>query len=180
MRDKCRQDNSVTLINERIRFEELRVVSESEQLGVMPTAKALDLAFQKGLDLIVITENATPPVAKIIDANKYFYEQKRKEKEQAKKQRESRVEIKEVQFRPGIDKHDFDTKLKNIERFLEKGAKVKCLLKFRGRENANHALGFDIMNRIIDKLEDTEWDSKPTLNGNRLIGILKRGKNGQI
>lgn len=165
-------------INGQIRYHELRVVDDSGQLGVMEKSKALGIAQSRGLDLVVITESAKPPVAKILDANKYFYEQKRREKEAAKRQRESRVEVKEIQFRPGIGDHDFETKLKNIEKFLSKGNKVKLMVRFRGRENANKQVGFEILERVVETLEHTEWDSKPSLNGNRLIGIVKRGKNG--
>jgi translation initiation factor IF-3 len=164
-------------INDQIRHREMRVVCNDEQLGVMTRDQALNEAYTRGLDLVIISESAIPPVARILDADKYFYELKRKEKEQAKKQRESRIEVKEVQFRPGIDTHDFETKIKHIEKFLSKGAKVKCLLKFRGRENANKQLGFEVMSRIIDQLTNAEWDSNPTLNGNRLVGILRRGTN---
>lgn len=165
-------------INGQIRFNELRVIDESGQLGVMNKNEALQIAERRGLDLVVITESASPPVAKILDANKYFYEQKRKEKDAAKRQRESRIELKEIQFRPGIGDHDFETKLKNIDKFLTKGNKVKLMVRFRGRENANKQIGFEILNRVFESFDDVEWDSKPSLNGNRLIGIIKRGKNG--
>lgn len=165
-------------INSQIRYNELRVIDDDGQVGIMTKNDALHIAKNRGLDLIVITESANPPVAKILDANKYFYEQKRKEKEAAKKQRENRVEVKEIQFRPGIGDHDFDTKLKNIERFLSKGNKVKLMVRFKGRENANKQAGFEILNRVVETLDEVEWDSKPNINGNRLIGIVKRGKNG--
>lgn len=165
------------LINGEIKFNTLRVIQESDQLGVLSKTEALRIAESKGLDLVVITESANPPVAKILDANKYFYEQKRREKDAAKRQRESRVEVKEIQFRPGIGDHDFETKLKNIDKFLAKGNKVKLMVRFRGRENANKQIGFDILNRVFDSFNEIEWDSKPNLNGNRLIGIIKRGKN---
>lgn len=165
-------------INGQIRFNELRVIDESGQLGVMNKNEALQIAERRGLDLVVITESASPPVAKILDANKYFYEQKRREKDAAKRQRESRIELKEIQFRPGIGDHDFETKLKNIDKFLTKGNKVKLMVRFRGRENANKQIGFEILNRVFESFDDVEWDSKPSLNGNRLIGIIKRGKNG--
>lgn len=165
------------LINGEIKFNTLRVIEESDQLGVLSKTEALRIAESKGLDLVVITESANPPVAKILDANKYFYEQKRREKDAAKRQRESRVEVKEIQFRPGIGDHDFETKLKNIDKFLAKGNKVKLMVRFRGRENANKQIGFDILNRVFDSFNEIEWDSKPNLNGNRLIGIIKRGKN---
>jgi len=122
----------------------------------------------------VISEKSDPPVAKLLDANKYFYEQKRKEKEAAKRQRENKIVIKEMQFRLGIDQHDFETKIKNIEKFLSKGNKVKCVIRYRGRENANKQQGFGIMERIVDCIDNTDWDTKPSLNGNRLIGILTR------
>lgn len=165
-------------INGDIRYKELRVIDQSGQLGVMSKNKALSIAEQQGLDLVVITETANPPVAKILDANKHFYEIKRREKETAKRQRESRVDVKEIQFRPNIGDHDFETKLKHIDNFLSKGAKVRCMVRYRGRENANKQLGFEILQRVCETLENTEWEQKPNLNGNRLIGILKRGKNG--
>jgi len=164
-------------INGEIKFNTLRVIEESDQLGVLSKTEALRIAESKGLDLVVITESADPPVAKILDANKYFYEQKRREKDAAKRQRESRIEVKEIQFRPGIGDHDFETKLKNIDKFLAKGNKVKLMVRFRGRENANKQIGFEILNRVFDSFNEIEWDSKPNLNGNRLIGIIKRGKN---
>ena len=165
-------------VNGQIRFNELRVVDESGQLGVMSKSDALRAATERGLDLVVITESANPPVAKITDANKFFYEQKRREKEAAKRQRESRIEIKEIQFRPGIGEHDFETKLKNIDKFLSKGNKVKLMVRFKGRENANRQIGFDILDKVFQSFDEIEWDAKPNLNGNRLIGIIKRGKNG--
>ena len=165
-------------INSKIVYNTLRVVDGDTQLGIMSKSKALDIAQSRGLDLVVITESAKPPVAKIIDANKYLYEAKRREKEAAKRQRESRIEVKEIQFRPNIGDHDFNTKLKNIEKFLLKGNKVKLMVRFKGRENANKKPGFDILERVVTTVTEVEWDSRPSLNGNRLIGILKRGKNG--
>jgi len=165
-------------INSRIIYNTLRVVDGDNQLGVMSKNKALSIAKDRGLDLVIVTESANPPVAKILDASKYLYEQKRREKEVAKRQRESRIEVKEIQFRPGIGDHDFDTKMKNIEKFLSKGNKVKLMVRFKGRQNANKQIGFDILERVATTLTEVEWDAKPSLNGNRLIGILKRGKNG--
>lgn len=173
MRNKF--NNSKPNINNDISYEKLRVIHGEKQLGIIDKYKAVAIAKSNDLDLVVITESANPPVAKILDASKYFYEQKRREKETAKKQRESRIEVKEIQFRPGIGDHDFETKLKNIDRFLSKGNKVKLLVRFRGRENANKKVGFDILERVYESFSDIEWDSKPSLNGNRLIGIIKRG-----
>ena len=108
------------LVNEAIRFPQLRVVGESGQLGVMSRDDALTLAIKHQTDLVVISPTGNPPVAKLLNANKYFYEQKRKLKETAKKQRENQVVLKEMQFRLGIDQHDFETKCRNIIKFLEK------------------------------------------------------------
>lgn len=165
------------LINADIKHSKLRVIDDNEQLGIMDKDSAVRIAESKGMDLVVITESANPPVAKILDANKYFYEQKRREKDAAKRQRESRIEIKEIQFRPGIGIHDFETKLKNIDRFLSKGNKVKLMVRFKGRENSNKKVGFEILEKVFESFNDIEWDSKPNINGNRLMGIIKRGKN---
>jgi len=161
-------------INENIQHNTLRVVGDNQQFGIVSLDQALELAKQHQTDLVVISEKSDPPVAKLLDANKYFYEQKRREKEAAKKQRENQIVIKEVQFRLGIGENDFDIKLKNIEKFLSKGNKVKCVVRYKGRENANKQQGFAIIDRITDNLENSDWESKPSLNGNRLIGILMR------
>ena len=106
---------------------------------------------------------------------KEMYERrKNNEKETAKKQRENTIVVKEMQFRLGIGDNDFDIKLKNIEKFLNKGNKVKCVIRYKGRENANKQLGFEVLQRIIDNIENSQWEYKPNLNGNRLIGILMR------
>jgi translation initiation factor IF-3 len=161
-------------INSDIRYYNVRLVGDEGQLGVMTKDQALAIAEQRKKDLVVINEKADPPIAKLLDANKYFYEQKRREKETAKKQRENQIIIKEVQFRLGIGDNDFDIKLKNIEKFLNKGNKVKCVVRYKGRENANKQQGFAIIDRITQSLENTDWEGKPSLNGNRLIGVLAR------
>jgi len=161
-------------INENIQHNTLRVVKDNEQFGIVSLDQALELAKQHQTDLVLINEKSDPSIAKLLDANKYFYEQKRREKETAKKQRENQIIIKEVQFRLGIGDNDFDIKLKNIEKFLNKGNKVKCVVRYKGRENANKQQGFAIIDRITQSLENTDWEGKPSLNGNRLIGVLAR------
>ena len=168
-----RQTNN-RFVNDAISFSTLRVVGETGQFGVMSKREALTLAEQHKTDLVVISPNGDPPVAKLLDANKYFYEQKRKEKEAAKKQRENQIIVKEMQFRLGIDQHDFDTKCKSITKFLEKNNKVKCVIRYKGRENSNKQVGFSIMDRIIEYINFATWDTKPAINGNRMIGILMR------
>ena len=162
------------MINHNIPYKMLRIIDDQGQLGVMTLGEAINKARDRDLDVVLINAKAEPPVAKILQASKYFYEQKKREKEAAKKQRENQIVIKEVQFRLNIDTNDFDTKLRNIERFLSKGNKVKCIIRYKGRENANKQVGFDLMEKILNTVEKTEWDSKPSLNGNRLIGILTR------
>jgi len=162
------------LVNEAIRFPKLRVVGESGQLGVMSRDDALTLAIKHQTDLVVISPTGNPPVAKLLNANKYFYEQKRKEKETAKKQRENQVVVKEMQFRLGIDQHDFETKCRNIVKFLEKNNKVKCIIRYKGRENANKQQGFVLMDRMLEFASIGIWETKPAINGNRMIGTLMR------
>lgn len=174
MRNKLPVNDQKRLINDGIRYPNVRVVTDEGNIGIVSVSEALNIASQHKKDLVIINEKSQPPIAKLLDANKYFYEQKRKEKEAAKKQRESKVVIKEMQFKLGIGDNDFDTKLKNIEKFLSKGNKVKCVIRYRGRENANKQQGFGIMERITEKIENTQWDAKPSLNGNRLIGVLVR------
>ena len=174
MRNKLPVNDQKRLINDGIRYPNVRVVTDEGNIGIVSVSEALNIASQHKKDLVIINEKSQPPIAKLLDAGKYFYEQKRKEKEAAKKQRESKVVIKEMQFKLGIGDNDFDTKLKNIEKFLSKGNKVKCVIRYRGRENANKQQGFGIMERITEKIENTQWDAKPSLNGNRLIGVLVR------
>jgi translation initiation factor IF-3 len=162
--------------NDSIRFHEVRVNAEGEALGILSKAAALNAARQRGLDLVLVTENAKPPVCKIVDLNKFLYQKKQKEKEQARKQRESRIEVKEVQFKPNIDTHDFQTKCKHVQRFIEKGNHVKLMVRFRGREMANKQVGFQIISRLMETVEGLGFEAKPSLNGNRLIAIVKGEK----
>jgi len=169
-----KQAETRKLINKDIKYPNLRVIKEDGQQQILSRYDAVKLAENYGKDLVVINEKAEPPIAKLLDAGKYFYEQKRKEKEAAKRQRESQIIVKEMQFKLGIGDNDFETKLKNIDKFLDKGNKGKCVIRYRGRENANKQQGFGIMERIADSLENSHWDSNPSLNGNRLIGVLTR------
>ena len=162
------------MVNDDIRFRQLRVVGDTGQIGVMSKEQALTLAEQHNTDLVVISPDGDPPVAKLLNANKYFYEQKRKAKETAKRQRENQIVIKEMQFRLGIDQHDFETKCKSITKFLEKNNKVKCLIRYKGRENANKQQGFVVMDRIVETIGIGQWETKPAINGNRMIGVLMR------
>jgi translation initiation factor IF-3 len=174
--DRRKPQQPQVVVNEKIRYSEVRVSSDSEDLGVMNTRDAVQHAKGQGLDLVLITEKASPPVCKIVDLNKFLYQQKQRAKEAAKKQREGRIEIKEVQFRPNIDNHDFETKCKHVQRFVEKGNHVKLMVRFRGREMANTKVGFEIINRLMDEVSGLTFEARPNLNGNRLIAVVKGEK----
>lgn len=163
-----------TIINWRIRADKLRVIDKDRvALGIMTKDEALSLAKEEGLDLVLVVENATPPVAKIIELNKYLYEQQKNEKEMAKKARASRIEVKEVKFKPNICEHDLHIKLKRAQDFLDSGAKVKITIQMRGRENSNSNVVFSHFKESIDSfLENFKYDSPLMLNGNRITGVL--------
>lgn len=140
-------------------------------LGVMSVSAAIALADEAGLDLVEISPNATPPVCKILDHGKYKYEQQKKAAEARKNQKV--VDVKEVKIRPGIEKHDYDVKMRNARRFLEGGDKVKVTMRFRGREMAHQEIGFDLLKRMIDELADVgKVDLHPKMEGRQIIMVL--------
>jgi translation initiation factor IF-3 len=159
-------------INEEIRAREVRVVSASnEQLGVMVLREALRLAAESQLDLVEVAPLAKPPVCRMMDYGKYKYEQQKREKEAKKKQKI--VTIKEVKVRPNIEDHDFQVKLKNAQRFLLDGDKVKATVMFRGRELSHPELGRQVLVRMAGELKEianVERDAK--LEGKNMIMIL--------
>lgn len=137
----------------------------------MRPEEALRMAEDIGLDLVEISPNASPPVCKIMDFGKYKYEQQKKAAEARKNQHV--IEVKEVKFRPNIDTHDYDVKMRNVSRFLEEGDKVKVTLRFRGREMAHMELGRELLNRVatdIDTLGKVE--SMPKVEGRQMIMIV--------
>ena len=138
-------------INEEIRDKEVRLIgADSEQLGVVPIAKAQQLAREKDLDLVKIAPKAEPPVCRVMDYGKFRFEQAKKEKEAKKHQKI--VELKEIRLSPGIDAHDLNFKLRNAQRFLEDGDKVKVSIRFRGREMAHTTIGETQMHRFAEGL----------------------------
>jgi translation initiation factor IF-3 len=175
--DNRNERDTGVIANDRIRFPRVRVQSESgEALGIMYTRQAQDLAYDQDLDLVLITDKADIPVCRITDLNKFLYQKKQQEKETAKKQRENRIDVKEVQFRPGIDTHDFEVKCNHIKKFVERGAVVRVMVRFRGRENSNTELGFTIINKMMETVSGIVFEQKPQLNGNRLIATVKLEK----
>ena len=156
-------------VNENIRARELRVIdSEGEQLGVLSKDEALDKAEQVELDLVLVSPNAKPPVARIMDYGKYRYEQQRKEREQ--RQNQKQVSLKEVRLSPTIEKNDFDTKLRQARKFLEKGDKVKASIRFRGRAITHKEIGREVLERFAEELKDVaEVEQRPKMDGRSMF-----------
>ncbi len=154
--------------NERIRIPEIRVIGpDGRQIGVMKTREALDMAKNVGLDLVEVSPTARPPVCRIIDYGKYMYEQSKRDKD--KKAGSGAAKLKEVKFRVRIDQHDYMTKLRHAEDFLDKGNKLKITLMFRGREMEHKQLGFEVVKRAIEDLEHmAKADSEPRLVGRNI------------
>lgn len=144
---------------------------QGQNCGVVPYFEALHRAEAVALDLVEIVPNATPPVCKILDYGRFRFNEQKKQSEARKKQKT--VEIKEIKLRPGIDKHDYETKLKAIIRFLSEGDKVKITLRFRGREMAHQNLGNILLNKVKDDVQTlAKLESEPMLDGKQMIMIL--------
>ncbi len=152
--------------NERIRVPEIRVIApDGRNLGVMQTRDALQLAKEAGLDLLEISPNARPPVCRILDYGKYKYEQSKKDKDKDHHQQK----LKEVKFRVRVDQHDYMTKIRHAEEFLDKGSKVKLTLMFRGREMEHTDLGFEVIRRAVVDLDHIAHpDNEPRLAGRNI------------
>ena len=153
------------IMNDAIRARELRVISENKgQLGILPRDEALSLAEEEGLDLVLISPDAKPPVAKIMDYGKYKYQQEKKKKEAKKNQK--KIEVKEVKFSCKIAQNDIDYKVKHAREFLEKGKHVKLRVFLKGREMATPELGVEVLNNIWPLLEDiATLEKAPTQEG---------------
>ena len=136
-----------------IQVREVRVIDENKAaLGVLPTAQAVQLARDRGLDLVEIAPTADPPVCKITDYGKFLYEQHKKDHEAKKHQKQ--IQIKEIKFRPKISIHDYDFKMKHVKRFLGEGNKVKVTVMLRGREKQKPELGYQVLDRVLGDLKD--------------------------
>jgi translation initiation factor IF-3 len=156
--------------NQRIRASEVRVIGpEGDQLGLMSSGEAYQLAQRAGLDLVEVAAQARPPVCRIMDFGKYVYEQQKKSKES----KATGSKVKEVKFRVRIEQHDFLTNLRHAEEFLDKGNKVKLTLFFRGREMAHQDLGYDTIRRAIKDLDHIGTaDNEPRLMGRNIIVMM--------
>ena len=159
-------------INEQIKANKVQVIDEQgEKRGVMGIHDALDLAYEKKLDLVLVAPNAEIPVCKIMNYGKYKFEQSKKEKEAKKKQKI----IKEIRITPNIEQHDFEFKLKNAQKFIEDGNKVKITVRFRGREMNYLKLGEQVLNKFIEELaEISTVEKKPLLEGKNMFIILAK------
>ena len=157
--------------NERIRAREIRVIGpDSQQIGILSTPDALNMARKMGLDLVEISATAQPPVCRILDFGKYQYEIAKKGKDQ---KRQTKTKLKEVKFRVRIEQHDYLVKLKRAEEFLDKGNKVKLTLTFRGREMEHKELGFDVVKRAVGDLNHIGvGDGQPKMAGRNITLLM--------
>lgn len=161
------------MLNRNISSKEVRLIDdEGNNHGVILTAKALQMAEDRDLDLVVVSPNQEPPVAKILDYGKYKYEVEKRAKEAKKKQHV--VEIKEIKIRYKIDTHDYDVRIKNIKKFIASGNKVKIVVMLRGREMQHSKLAFDLANRFLTDLENEPLiiEKKPSLDGRNVVIML--------
>ena len=159
--------------NEKIRSSEVQVISsDGKNLGTLDTKQAINIARQEGLDLIEISPNANPPVCKIIDVGKYKYDLQKKANKAKKKQKI--VNLKEIKLRPVTEIHDYNFKIKNAQKFLTKGDKVKFTVQFRGREMQHTHLGYELMQRIINDITNLgKVEVQPKFEGRQIITIIQ-------
>ncbi|MBK0400461.1 translation initiation factor IF-3 [Limibaculum sp. M0105] len=164
-------------INRQIRNPEIRLIDhEGNNVGLVSPQRALEMAQEVGLDLVEISPNATPPVCKIMDFGKFKYEQQKKAAEARKKQKV--IEVKEVKFRPNIDTHDYEVKMRSVHKFLGEGDKVKITLRFRGREMAHQELGRELLQKIAeDVTEIGKVESFPKLEGRQMTMVIAAAKS---
>lgn len=160
------------IVNEDIRAKEVRVITENgEQLGVLQTKDAIKEAYSRDLDLVLVAAEANPPVAKMMNYSKYRYEQQKRQKEMRKNQKV--IQVKEIRLSPTIEKHDFDTKVKSVSKFIQSGDKVKVTLKFFGRMIAHQEVGKKVMDDFADALNEIATiEVKPKLDGKTMFMVL--------
>jgi len=187
----CRQEGGYTIVNQRrvlpgrvvdktrvnnqIRLskaKEIRVVADEGQIGIMDIDSALKLAGERDLDLVEISPKAEPPVCKIMDYQKYKFEEGKKERKAKKNQ--TTITLKEIRMRPSIDTHDYEFKKRSVRKFIGHGDKVKVTIRFRGREFSRQDLGTDVLNRLALELEDiAKVESQPKMDGRQMVMILR-------
>ena len=159
-------------INDDIREREVHLIDkDGANRGTVPISEALALAKEAGLDLVEISPNATPPVCKLLDFGKFKYQEQKKQAEARKKQKV--VEVKEVKFRPMIDDHDYEVKMRSVRRFFDEGDKVKVTLRFRGREMAHQDIGFKLLQRVrAETAPIAKVEAEPLMEGRQMTMVL--------
>ena len=160
------------IINDRIRAKEVRLIGrDGEQVGVISRDEALRMAEEAEMDLVLVSPNAKPPVARVIDYGKYRYEQQKREKEQRKNQKT--VNVKEIRLSPTIDDHDFNTKLRQARSFIEDEDKVKVAIRFRGRAITHKEIGREVLDRFAEGMKDiVDIQSRPKMEGRNMFMML--------
>ncbi len=160
------------IINEQIRAREVRLIDQNgEQLGIKSRQEALEIAARRNLDLVLVAPNAKPPVCRIMDYGKFRFEQQKKEKEARKKQKV--INVKEVRLSPTIEEHDFNTKLRNARKFLEKGDKVKATIRFKGRAITHKEIGQRVLDRFSEACADIAVvETAPKMDGRNMFLVL--------
>lgn len=173
------KDNSNMLVNEQIRVPEVLVIGPNgEQVGVKPIKDALTLASYAALDLVLISPNANPPVCKVMDYNKFRYEKQKKAKDALKKQKATMSELKEYRLSPVIDVGDFETKLRAVIKYLEKGDRIKLTIRFKGRQMAHTELGMEVLERFANRVKDyADMEQSPKLDGKTMTCVLAPKKD---
>ena len=168
------KDSREPRMNERIRVPEVRLIGEQgEQLGLVPTDRAREMAREAGIDLVEMAATARPPVCRLMDYGKYKYEQRKKI--QKAKEKQHKIRVKGIRLRPKTDQHDFETKLGHARRFFDQGNKVQVTLLFRGREMAHIDLGRTLLRRFADELAEVcTVERFPKLEGRRMTMLLNR------
>ncbi|HTZ38404.1 MAG TPA: translation initiation factor IF-3 [Stellaceae bacterium] len=159
-------------INDEIAVPRVRLVDErGEMVGIVLRNEAIEMAADAGLDLVEIAPNADPPVCKILDFGKYKYEEQKKKNEAKKKQKV--IEVKEIKFRPSIDDHDYDVKMRSMHKFIGEGDKVKVTMRFRGRELAHQELGMNVLMRVKDDLDEiAKVEQFPRMEGRQMTMVV--------
>ena len=158
--------------NDTIISDQVRVIDDrGENLGVLNTSEAIERARDVGLDLVEVSPNANPPVAKFLDVGKFKYEAQKKANAARKSQKTQ--DVKEIKMRPNIDSHDYDVKMRNVNKFIDNGDKVKVTLRFRGREMSHQQLGMELLQRVQEDMKETaKVEAYPKLEGRQMLMVL--------
>ena len=169
-----RNNNGDDLVNGDIRFPQVRVIGPNgDQLGIMPRARALQVAETYSLDLVCVAKEANPPVCKILNYGKYRFEMQKKLHDMKKAQKAKEISIKEIQLSPQIGIHDFDTRVRHAEKFLQSGDKVKITMRFRGRQLSHTDVGLEVVNRFVQAVSEyANVEKQPKLEGTILYCVL--------